>query len=103
MADCNGKKNGKQGGRVERSLRVCCRGEGSLTVEVTVAEVVRYTITRLPCIFGEAFEVRKDGAEEAYQVVLEEEGHSCTCKGHGRWGHCRHQEACEALIKAGRL
>jgi hypothetical protein len=43
---------------------------------------------------------------EVYDVILEDaytSAPTCTCKGHGRWGHCKHADAVKALHDAGRL
>lgn len=48
---------------------------------------------------GRAFVVSKMPDGEHYNVV---DG-TCTCKGHVRWGHCRHAAGLKALQKAGGL
>lgn len=60
-------------------------------------KVEHYTVH--PKEGGRAFVVSKMPDGEHYNVV---DG-KCTCKGHVRWGHCRHVEGLKALQKAGRL
>ncbi len=64
-----------------------------------------YAVTPIPSDWGTAFEVVKLGAEqeEPYHVNLAGADSTCDCKGHLRWGHCRHAEALAALKAAGRL
>lgn len=42
---------------------------------------------------------------ESYDVELFTSNgyHGCTCKGFGRWGHCKHVESLVAIDQAGRL
>jgi hypothetical protein len=56
-----------------------------------------YFVRKIGSDFGDGFEVEKIGGEEAYQVNLSDEGHICTCKGHLRYGYCRHVSALVAL------
>jgi hypothetical protein len=65
-----------------------------------------YCVRPLPADFGAAYEVEKifnpDGA--VYHVHLSDDGAAtCECKGHLRWGHCKHGESILALRKAGKL
>ena len=65
-----------------------------------------YCVKPLPADFGAAYAVEKmfnpDGA--VYHVHLSDDGAmTCECKGHLRWGHCKHGEALLALRKAGKL
>ena len=65
-----------------------------------------YCVRPLPADFGAAYEVEKvfnpDGA--TYHVHISDEGScSCECKGHIRWGHCKHGGAILALRQAGKL
>ena len=73
-----------------------------------------YHLERVPCEFGLGFLVAKVlladelGVEHAepYQTLVDvtaEQRHSCSCKGFGRWNHCRHVEAVAALHRAGKL
>ena len=64
-----------------------------------------YVVRRVPAAFGYAFHVRKLGSpDSAYHVNLSADGdHSCECKGHLRWGHCRHVGALLALIARGKV
>jgi hypothetical protein len=66
-----------------------------------------YCVKPLPADFGAAYEVEKlfnpEGAP-AYTVHLSDDGaQSCECKGHLRWGHCKHGQALWALRQAGKL
>jgi hypothetical protein len=64
-----------------------------------------YFLSEIRADWGRAFEVRKplpDGT--VYHVHLDAElGDSCDCKGHIRWGRCKHASAVKALIAQGRL
>ena len=66
-----------------------------------------YCVKPLPADFGAAYEVEKifnpDGAP-AYHVHLSDDGAmTCECKGHLKWGHCKHGESLLALRRAGQL
>jgi hypothetical protein len=65
-----------------------------------------YAVKRLPSDFGAAYSVEKtfNGDGTVYHVHLSDDGAmSCECKGHLRWGHCKHAEALLALRQAGKL
>jgi hypothetical protein len=62
-----------------------------------------YVVRLVPAAFGHGFHVRKLGPpDSAYRVNLSADGHhTCECKGHLRWGHCRHVEALLSLLTEG--
>jgi hypothetical protein len=64
-----------------------------------------YFLTNLASDYGRAFRVEKIGTypEEGYDVSLSPDGNSCECKGHLRWGHCKHADGLQALVNAGKL
>lgn len=64
-----------------------------------------YHLTEIPTeIGGRAFKVEKHGEEESsYDVLVNGAESLCDCKGHGRYGHCRHVESLTAVINAGKL
>lgn len=79
---------------------------GFAVIVITVSkESDTYHVTPLPSDYGAAFEVAKvsDPEGKAYQVCLEGNGGTCDCKGHGRWGRCRHVEALQTLRANGQL
>ena len=65
-----------------------------------------YCVKPLPADFGAAYAVEKmfNPDEVTYHVHLSDDGaHSCECKRHLRWGHCKHGEALLALRRSGKL
>jgi hypothetical protein len=95
--------------RSERSVRLL-DVEGQLVLQITMrtgrrAECVQYHLTRLPSDFGTAFELRKSACcgEEVYHVLLNGAESSCECKGHLRWGKCKHVSALARLLEMGRI
>jgi hypothetical protein len=55
----------------------------------------RYTIAPIagvhPDVASRAFRMRKNGCPDVYDVRLTVAGYAeCDCKGHQRWGHCKH-------------
>jgi hypothetical protein len=63
-------------------------------------------LTEIPSDFGRRFQVEKVGidvTEGKYTVNVSEDKRSCECKGHLKWGHCKHADGLAALIAAGRL
>ena len=64
-------------------------------------ELFAYHISPIPCDFGDAFQFERLGGDElaVYHVLFEsEQDHSCDCKGFVRHGHCKHVDACKALL-----
>jgi hypothetical protein len=104
--------------QVSRSIRLGLAPFGgnpgivTITVQtgsrVPKVETTDYFLRRLPSDFGAAFSLEKfatesDGEPETYHVNLCGEKSSCECKGHLRWGHCKHVSGLEALVKAGKV
>jgi hypothetical protein len=69
----------------------------------------RYFFQPMACDFGAAaYLVEKwsdvvQAVVEEYHVSLDGKESSCECKGHLRWGHCRHVEGLSALIAAKKI
>jgi hypothetical protein len=95
-------KPGRTCGWVSRPQPLHPHGIFHVTEEVRRGHQQRdlYEVVLVPAAFGHGFHVRKFGAPEStYHVNLSADGqHSCECKGHLRWGHCRHVEALLALL-----
>jgi hypothetical protein len=63
-----------------------------------------YWVSPLTSDFGRAFRFEKpEGDADAYDVLLEQGGDSCTCKGHTHHGYCKHVDCCRALLGAGKV
>jgi hypothetical protein len=63
-----------------------------------------YWVPPAPSDFGRAFRFEKPAPEtDVYDVLLEQGGETCTCKGHTYGGYCRHVDCRKALIAAGKL
>jgi hypothetical protein len=107
--------NGALGKNKVRTVRVCTSpGNGiPAVVEITQNGVMTdYAVSRMPSNFGLAFrwahldEVPVTdgiGREQTYDVLLEEDGYTCTCAGFLRWGKCRHSDATVKLVELGKL
>jgi hypothetical protein len=61
-----------------------------------------YIVTPLASDFGTAYEVEKEDGT-TYHVNLDGQQHTCSCRGHTSHGHCKHAEALQALIAAGKI
>jgi hypothetical protein len=65
-----------------------------------------YYVNELPAADGRGFELEKielaTALEErtAYHVFLHANGQDrhCDCRGHARWGHCKHADGLAALL-----
>jgi hypothetical protein len=100
-----------------RSLRYYPGAPGLLELTIPssnpnplLPQVQEYFVLAIPADWGRAFEVRKSvpaGLEPdptVYHVHADADlGTTCDCKGFLRWNHCKHQEAIDALLAAGRL
>ena len=68
-----------------------------------------YWVEPLLSDWGLAYRLEKageevqDGEEDAYSVLLEEDGSSCTCPAGVYHGFCKHQDALRALLAEGKL
>jgi hypothetical protein len=65
-----------------------------------------YHLTALPSDWGRGFALVKitdDAERPVYHVNLNSEDPTCDCKGHQRWGRCKHVEALLALQGKGKL
>jgi hypothetical protein len=77
--------------------------DGSGAVRITVGkEATDYLFRWLPPDCGKAVELTKlaaDGRNEVYHLDLAADGGpSCDCKGHTRWGRCKHVDGLLALL-----
>jgi hypothetical protein len=105
------KKGGASKAKEERACQVWNAGGGRWVLQLTYwrprrsAEDQFYHLTAIASDWGRAFEVRKLAADggEIYHVNLTSDGTTCDCKGHERWGHCKHAEALVALQARGKL
>jgi hypothetical protein len=92
-----------------RHIRLCVKPDGQsagvVRIQVGAAED-DYLLTVLPADFGRGFRVEKIGlADEptVYHVHIDGTNKTCECKGHLKWGRCKHADGLAALIAAGRL
>ena len=81
-------------------------GGGALVVRQQTANVTTvdcYFLKPIVCdLGGLGLQLTKhDG--EVYHVRLDGTSSHCDCRGHIRWGHCKHVESLLALQAAGRL
>jgi hypothetical protein len=103
-------KSGKRR-QVARTIRVVLppSAESPFTVvNITVnGKGTYYAVTGIPADQGTGFRVAKmDTAtteEEVYYVNLSPDARTCDCKGHVRWGHCKHADGLAALLQSGQL
>jgi hypothetical protein len=101
--------------RPARSIRVLEQAgpdtDGWAAVAITVGKQTdTYLLRTIPTDFGNGaigFEVEKLEADlatvETYHVLLNGPESSCDCKGHDRWGHCKHRDGIQAAVQTGRL
>ena len=92
----------------ERSVKVLSEPTATdprTFIRLTVdGKASHYAISPLASDFGKGFRIEKPAPEkDAYDVLLDPAGDSCTCKGHVYGGYCRHVDCCKALIAAGKL
>src|SRR4051794_36825056 len=95
--------------QVNRSCRLQDVGD-SLVLSILMdhgnkQELDHYHVERVPAEFGRAFRLTKFSCcgGEVYDVLLDGDRSSCECKGHLRWGHCKHVDCCRKLVELGRL
>jgi hypothetical protein len=92
-----------------RSVRLY-EGTPALVSMTIGSEQADYWLAPIPdAAFGQGYTMTKAATAEnpepgtPYAVNVDGERSTCECKGHLRWGHCRHVESLLALQKAGRL
>ncbi len=101
--------------QVSRSVRLItpfdAEGKGA-ELQITMqrgkkVETFTYWIDRIASDFGQAFLLEKHGngtkSNEEYHVMLEADGHSCSCPGGTYKGRCKHQDAVIKLLELGKL
>ncbi|MDE2101701.1 MAG: hypothetical protein KGL39_30930 [Patescibacteria group bacterium] len=74
------------------------------------AKFSTYWLVPLTSDFGLAYQFQASRTKapgemqlDAYDVLIEVDGHSCTCPGHLRHGHCKHVDTLKLLIERGTL
>lgn len=81
--------------------------DGTATVHTPGERSERYAVTRFPCdLSGRAYRVVKCVlGGDAYDVLIADRPADdiCDCRGHTRYGYCKHVDALRALIADGRL
>ena len=92
----------------ERSVKVLVEataGNPMLFVRITQGgKPSYYWVSPLASDFGKGFRFEKPAPDvDVYDVLLEQGGDSCTCKGHTYGGYCKHVDCCRALLGAGKL
>ena len=92
----------------ERSVKVLVEpaaGNQMMFLRITVdGKPGYYWVSPLASDFGRAFRFEKPAPEtDVYDVLLETNGDSCTCKGHTYHFFCKHVDAYRALTAAGKL
>ena len=92
----------------ERTVKVLvapAAGNPMMFVRLTVdGKPSYYWVSPLASDFGKGFRFEKPAPDtDVYDVLLEQGGDSCTCKGHTYGGFCKHVDCCRALIGAGQL
>src|SRR5262245_47876883 len=94
--------------RTIRLLAYLARHRSGLFQVTEGAVCDHYHFAEVPADFGRGFRVSKltpGTAPESYDVNVGGPGEpaSCECKGHTRWGHCRHVSGLLKLIDLGKL
>jgi hypothetical protein len=88
--------------------------EGHTTLSIVLdhgkrLEVDYYHVKPLASDFGRAVRLvkftgcREAGQADHYDILVDGEQSSCECKGHQRWGHCKHMDCLRKLVELGRL
>jgi hypothetical protein len=85
--------------------------DGWAAIAITVGrQKDTYLLRAIPTDFGDGavgLEVEKLDTDlnvvENYHVLLDGPESTCDCKGHERWGHCKHRDGIQAAVKTGRL
>jgi hypothetical protein len=99
------------GAKPKRQARLWDSGNGWVLTITTwpprsAAVDTHYHLSALASDWGRAFRLVKvtdDGTRPVYAVNLSADGPTCDCKGHERWGHCKHVESLLALQAKGKL
>jgi hypothetical protein len=92
-----------------RNIDIVARQGEFFLLEISVGKHSGYYIGRaIPTDFGVGFALEKQsesGTAETYHVnICDLDGHHlCDCRGHGRWGHCKHSAGIAALVRAGKF
>jgi hypothetical protein len=103
MAETTAGKATRQREKPERRCKLLRDGVGALTLTITVGKKQdAYALAEIGADAGRGFELTKNDGT-VYHVNADGMMSSCDCKGHLRWGHCKHLDALLALQVAGRL
>src|SRR5262249_1840728 len=90
--------------RPARSIRLCVRPDAHSAGVVRIRvgrEAHDYLLTEFAADFGRGFLLQKIGHGDAYHVHLDSGKRTCECKGHLKWGYCKHADGLAALVAAG--
>ena len=98
----------------ERSVKLLLPALPEAGIGIILARITQdgescdYWIKPVPTDFGLGYRLEKDSAEPgaedtAYDVLLEIEGDTCTCKGHTYGGYCKHVDCLRVLHTRGLL
>jgi hypothetical protein len=106
MTKVNGHAPACKVSRQVRLLVAASPGQPWAAVEITTGkDTAVYAVKPVRSdIGGRGFEVVKQGEVDLgesgwYQVLVHGEESACTCKGHLRWGHCKHCWALSRLVQ----
>ncbi len=87
--------------RPARSASLHSTGGQRILALTVGADTTFYRVEPLAADFGAGYRLHKAdrgyGPGEVYDVLLDGARTSCECKGHLRWGHCKHVEALAEL------
>lgn len=87
---------------ITRTVRVEKLRNHSKLVTMTIdAKTDAYLLYDAPSDEGRAFVLVNLSNAEKYSVLVNPK--LCDCKGHTRYGYCKHADALTALVNAGRL
>lgn len=94
---------------IARSAALVTLNNGKTVLTLTAGDEMRgYLLTPIPSDFGAGFHLVKgdngDGSpHEEYDVLLDGRESSCTCPGNTYKGRCKHLDAIQALVNAGKI
>jgi hypothetical protein len=95
-----------------RTIRLVVREEGSTPGVVRIEanrKTALYSFREIPNELGvgRAFLIREispsEEGTEQYQCIATEDEQTCSCKGHQRFGRCKHSDGLAALVIGGRI
>ena len=90
--------------RIRLTVPLNDEGQNGIVNIAIGKDVAEYYLNRIPADYGQGFTVEKiGGTDDAYQVNIDGDSKTCSCKGHGRWNHRKHADGLAALQQAGKL